>query len=799
MPSQLTVKCPECGAQLKLKSRASLGQTRPCPKCAVPFVLDESSNGDSYDMDLDARGAVPESDAQRPVLKRGVSSQSKSRTREPVMDLENKPLVVGLGIGGLIGVGMLLAWLIIPRGGDIPESTHVPEQVAESESDPPVPSSHPVQSGGTPPRVAEQSGHASTPAHGPAPVAAQGRINLLEHINPQDDSLGGRWERRGAALHSIGSAKVKIPVEVKGDYSVRMKFTREGDQQIMLALKAAGRRVVVVINSKGNDVHGLSTVDGRAAPDAQNPTRKAIVTEAGRSYTVEAEVKTNNNNVSIRARLDNEMLFNWRGEASQLDNGYWQIPTTIGLGSESRDGNAVVRYEELTLTMLNGQASPGRPAVTTGPSPVTPPARPSNPSPPANAPPDSPVEVSASDTIGFRNPGYGVYSDTGVPTEWGAGQNVAWKTPMPGAGSSSPIVLLNRIYLTAYSGYAQSAESPGEINGLTFHVVALDRASGQIVWNTPGRPTKRANDYSGFMQQHGYASSTLATDGQRLFAQFNNSGGFALDLNGELLWQIDLGNGTHGFGSGASPVVHGDLVIFNASVESKALIAVNRVSGQEVWRTTKTLDQSYTTPIIAAAGGSDELIVASRAGLTGFNPANGEFLWEFHAGPHTNDYACTTPVFHNGLLYGTQNRRSTLSAVRPGGRGDVSQSHKVWHAQSRYDSTVTSPVLHGGNLFWPKDGVIGIFDAASGENVVGARAEWGKLYASPIVVNGNLYVVSRFDGTYVAQATRDLQPVAHNVIEGDDSQFNASPVVHEGQLLLRSDRFLYCIGHTEAL
>lgn len=618
--------------------------------------------------------------------------------------------------------------------------------------------------------------------------------------------MSGRWERRGAELHSIGSAKLKVPAQIDGDYRVRMTFTREGDQQIMLALKAAGRRFVVVVNSKGNDVHGVSTVDGMGVANDQNPTHKAFATQAGGQYLLETDVTTSGNNVSVKSQLNGNLLFDWTGPGSQLDNTYWQIPTPIGIGSEAQDNNSIVRYSELRLYALNGGAVSGTPGTTVASNtpPVNPnPPRPVNPDPPVtpgttNPPPETPsapaVEVSAGDTIGFRNPGYGVYADTGVPNEWSASQNIAWKTPMPGAGSSSPIVIGDRIYLTAYSGYAQTAESPGDISGLTFHVLGIDRANGEIVWNTPGKPTHRAMDYVGFMQQHGYASSTLATDGERLFAQFNNSGGFAFDLSGKLLWQIDLGNKTHGFGSGASPVVHGDVVIFNASVESKALIAVNRATGREAWRTTKELGDSYTTPVIVPVGGQHELIVSSTAGLTGFNASNGELLWEFHAGNNTQDYACVTPIVHNGIVYGTQNRRSQLSAVRLGGRGDVSQSHKVWHNTDRYDGTVVSPVLHNGHLFWPKDGQFAMFSAASGEIVAHGRGEWRRLYASPIVANGNLYVVSRFGGTYVAKATPELEAVSHNVIEGDDSQFNASPVVHQGQLLLRSDKFLYCIG-----
>lgn len=801
MPESITVRCPECGAKLKLKSRAGLGKERPCPKCDVPFVLEEDSGQDVYDVDLNARGISPTE--KPPMLKRGDSRrESRPRTEQSsgMGDYANKPLVIGLGVGGLIGLGMLIAFFLMPDGNGNPEPPPDSGEVAETSPETPeTPSTRP----GTPVRTNANGngGGGRTPQPGSA-----GPIDLLAAADLEGDSLGGRWERHGAELRSVGSAKLKVPAQINGDYRVRMTFIREGDQQIMLALKAAGRRFVVVVNSKGNDVHGVSTINGKPVADTQNPTRKEFVTQAGGKYLLETDVKTNGNNVSVKSQLNGNLLFDWTGPAGQLDNGYWQIPTSIGIGSEARDNNAVVRYSELRLYALNGGAVSGGSSTTVASNtpPVRPnPPRPVNPDPPVTPGTTSPspvtpstpaVEVSAGDTIGFRNPGQGVYADTGVPTEWSASQNISWKTPMPGAGSSSPIVLGDRIYLTAYSGYAQTAENPGDISGLTFHVLGIDRANGEIIWNTPGKPTNRAMDYVGFMQQHGYASSTLATDGERLFAQFNNSGGFAFDLNGKLLWQIDLGPATHGFGSGASPVVHGDVVIFNASVESKALIAVNRATGREAWRTTKELSDSYTTPVIVPVGGHHELIVSSKAGLTGFNASNGELLWEFHAGRHTEDYACVTPIVHNGIVYGTQNRRSQLSAVRLGGRGDVSQSHKVWHNADRYDGTVVSPVLHNGHLFWPKDGQFAMFNAASGEIVAHGRGEWRRLYASPIVANGNLYVVSRFGGTYVAKATPELEAVSHNVIEGDDSQFNASPVVHQGQLLLRSDKFLYCIG-----
>ena len=288
------------------------------------------------------------------------------------------------------------------------------------------------------------------------------------------------------------------------------------------------------------------------------------------------------------------------------------------------------------------------PTTPTTPRPNPPTPRPTPPTsnlPTANLPAAAPAaETAAGDTIGFRTPGFGVYAEANPPTEWDENRNMAWKTPMPGSGSSSPITLGDRIYLTAYSGYAQSPESPpGEIGNLKYNVFAIDRANGRIVWNSPVTPARLTIDYISFLPQHGYASSTLTTDGQRLFAFFGNSGGYAFDLNGQELWRIDCGREVSGFGSGASPVVHGENVIFNASVECKALIAVNRATGREAWRTEKQLEASYTTPLIVPVGGGHELVVASKAGLTGFDAATGEFLWEFHAGQHTEDYACVTP------------------------------------------------------------------------------------------------------------------------------------------------------------
>jgi outer membrane protein assembly factor BamB len=291
-----------------------------------------------------------------------------------------------------------------------------------------------------------------------------------------------------------------------------------------------------------------------------------------------------------------------------------------------------------------------------------------------------------------------------------------------------------------------------------------------------------------YLDLHGYASSTPASDGTAVYVFFGKSGVFAFDLAGKQLWQKSVGTGTHGWGSGASPVLYKGLLIVNAGVESGALVALDRKTGEEVWRR-KGISESWSTPVLVTVpGGKTELVVSASHQVLGIDPESGKDLW--HADSFTW-YVCPSVVAHKGVVYALQN--DTAVAIRAGGRGDVTASHTLWQKPLR--SVVSSPVYHDGHLYWATDEAYCL--RASDGTIVskrGLKPAPGRIYASPLLADGKIYYVSRTRGTYVVAASPTFKLLARNTLDPDTSVCNASPAVSDAQLFLRSDRYLYCIA-----
>jgi hypothetical protein len=396
------------------------------------------------------------------------------------------------------------------------------------------------------------------------------------------------------------------------------------------------------------------------------------------------------------------------------------------------------------------------------------------------------VPSMATDWPQFRGPGgQGQTNEKNLPLTWSDSENVVWKTELPGFGASSPIALDGLLYVTCYSGYGVDRQNPGRMEDLTLHVVCLGTAGG-IVWDEhlqPQLPESRR------VRDHGYAGPTPATDGKHLYVFFGKSGVFKFDLDGNQLWHADVGKNTHGWGCGTSPVLYGNLVIVNASVESGSLVAIDKESGQEVWRA-KGMSASWNTPhLVELGGGKQELVVSVRGKILAFDPDTGEPLWNCDG---IQDYVCPSIVSDEGTLYVIGGRSSRAIAIRAGGRGDVTESHRVWKAKA--GANVTSPTIHDGHLYWVSDrnGVAYCLRLEDGEVVYSKRFP-SQPYASALVGDGKLYIVTRHGGTYVLAAGPEYEELAHNRLD-DQSTFNASPIVANGKLFLRSDKFLYCIG-----
>jgi outer membrane protein assembly factor BamB len=390
---------------------------------------------------------------------------------------------------------------------------------------------------------------------------------------------------------------------------------------------------------------------------------------------------------------------------------------------------------------------------------------------------------SAADWTQFRGPGgQGVGAGKGMPVSWSGATGIKWKVPLPGPGTSTPIVMGQRIILTSYTGTPEMIKR---------HLVCLDRATGKQIWSVdvPGRGPEESTIREG----HGYASSTPVVDAERIYAFFGRSGIYAFDHSGKQLWRSDVGERTHGWGSAASPILYGNLVIVNASVESDSLIAFDNKTGKEMWRA-GGIKESWNTPILVQApGGKTELVVAIMPKVLGFDPNSGEQLWSCNT--DIPWYMVPSMVARDGVVYCIGGRGGGGSlAVRVGGRGDVTASHRVW--SQRQGSNVSSPVLSGDYLYWAKDSPAVLFcqEAKTGRVVYEERIDAaGQVYASAVLADGKVYYVGRNGRTFVVPAEPKFEILATNDV-GERAMFNSSPAVAGSNLFLRSDKFLYCIG-----
>jgi len=378
------------------------------------------------------------------------------------------------------------------------------------------------------------------------------------------------------------------------------------------------------------------------------------------------------------------------------------------------------------------------------------------------------------------------------PVARSAQENVFWKAELPGPGTSSQVVLGARIFLTCYGGYSVPGKERGEMKDLQRLVVGLNRADGKILW------TKRVEsvlpDEEMIREDHGYASSTPALDGGRVYVFFGKSGVFAFDHEGNQLWRTEVGSGTSGWGSAASPVLHGDLVIVNASVESESLVALKKRTGEVAWRAAG-IKEAWNTPLLApTAGGKLELVVGMPRKLLAFDPDDGNPLWSCDHG--ITWYICPSLSAHDGIVYLIGGRSGGGAAVRTGGRGDVTKSHLAWKINK--GSNVSSPVFHDGHLYFAHEnlGIVYCVEARTGTIVYEERLQPspGQICASPVLADGRLYYLSRGGSGIVLSAKPKFEQLARNALAGDRSTFNATPALTGNRLLLRSDRFLYCIG-----
>jgi outer membrane protein assembly factor BamB len=409
----------------------------------------------------------------------------------------------------------------------------------------------------------------------------------------------------------------------------------------------------------------------------------------------------------------------------------------------------------------------------------------------------------------WRGPqGNGVSPLTGVPTTWDRETNVKWQTSLAEPGNSTPVVWGDAIFLA-------QPRSEQQQRGL----LCFDRETGLLRWQTSvpyeeEEATHRTNPY---------CSSSPVTDGERVMVWLGSAGLHCFDMQGNRLWQRDLGPQSHMWGYGTSPILVGSLCILNFGPGTQEkLLAVDKTTGDTVWEVAALEDAdelalsghenngnadppkedasraeilrgSWGTPIVVNAAGRQELVVAHPRRITAYNPQTGELLWTC-GGYAPLVYA--SPMYGDGHIVALGGYAGASLAVRPGGNGNVTETHRAWH-KPRDGSWLGTGVVHEGHLYiGDMQGILHCIkldtgDVAWKERLPGSSGRGDTWSSITMSGDGLMYLLNQGGDTFVFRPSpKGYEQIARNAL-GEDT--NASIVLTNGQVLIRTQQSLWCI------
>ena len=408
----------------------------------------------------------------------------------------------------------------------------------------------------------------------------------------------------------------------------------------------------------------------------------------------------------------------------------------------------------------------------------------------------------------WRGPGgQGVSVDTDVPTEWAPDKNVLWKAELPGTGMSSPIVWGDRIYLTAViegdvvpgqravkhrQGQEQDWIHPDSVAAdkkHTFKVVALDAKSGKILWD---RTAYEGTVFDARHRRSSFAGPTPVTDGSMVYAYFGPEGLYAYDAAGTLAWKVVTPFATLGLGTGTSPVLFENLVIIQRDEDNgdhSALVAYDKKTGKEVWNTKRTVEITWSTPVLVQGGGRTELVTNGNELIIAYDPATGKELWRT-TGVQSN--AIHTPLVGHGLVILTAGYPAKkVIALRP---GPVPDGQRVAWEYSRGTGYVISNIVYGDYLYlFTDNGIVTCLDPKTGA----VKYEGGRIpvparfMGSPVAFAGLVAMTSEAGDTFMLKAGPTHEIVGKNSV---DEAVYSSPAIANGRIYIRTDKHLFAIG-----
>jgi outer membrane protein assembly factor BamB len=396
----------------------------------------------------------------------------------------------------------------------------------------------------------------------------------------------------------------------------------------------------------------------------------------------------------------------------------------------------------------------------------------------------------------WRGPtGNSISPETAFATRWSATENVLWKTKLPDRGNSSPIVWGDKVFVT------QAIEKEGRRT-----VMAFDRKTGRQLWQsgTVFKTEERTHD------DNPYCSASPATDGERVYAGFGSAGIFCFDMDGKELWHRDLGPQSHIWGNASSPVIYRDLcIIYHGPGEGSFLTALHKKTGAVVWKTVDDpvitagrtdgfkgqepgITGSFSTPVLIPVQGHQELVMSYHNRLTALNPETGTKIWWSEG---LNPMVYTSPVWTDDIIVSQGGYFGNTIAVRPGGKGDVTATHRKWQLV-RDKGGIGSGVIKDGRFYYlNSNSLITCMNLETGttlweERVAGAGPKTSS-WSSMVLAGDRIYLLNQSGATLVLKAGPEFEVIAVNSIGNEMS--NSTHALSDGDIFIRTHENLWCI------
>ena len=424
------------------------------------------------------------------------------------------------------------------------------------------------------------------------------------------------------------------------------------------------------------------------------------------------------------------------------------------------------------------------------------------------------IAAIASQPVGFeknwhhwRGPhATGVAVDANPPTTWNETENIRWKVAIPGTGHAAPIVWEDKIFIqTAIEVKEEKKESEDDnpFGGFfqrdsgpkyKFDLLALNRSDGSILWQ---KTLRELSPHEGTHRDATFASNSPVTDGEFIYAYFGSRGLYCVDMMGNVKWETDVGTmyKRNTFGEGSSPALHGNtLVIVQDHERDSFITALDKRTGEVLWRTDRNERTTWFSPIVVEQDGKFQVVTAGTNRVRSYDLETGKLLWE---GDGLTANSIPSPVAADGVVYLMSGfRGSDLKAVRLAkAMGDISGSGAIVWEHGRDTPYVPSPLLYGDILYFLKsnDGILSAFNTKTGKAHYGPKRLQGVsgVYASIVGAADRVYIAGRNGTVNVVQHGPDFTIIAENTL---DDSFNASPAIVGSELYLRGGQYLYCIA-----